>query len=153
MPGLSQTEFDALLASEKVIADDISWQPDQDHSPTVEFTAKVESPDGYPLVMRGSYNREAKTLSYVLLHRGVGRIYALDLGKEHRNPSTQKLIGELHKHKWTEQHGDREAYRPTDITATADDPVTVWKQFCTEAGIRHDGAMATPVRSQGLFDA
>lgn len=151
MTGLTQTEFEALLDADKVVDGDIAWEPDQDHA-AVEFFAKVQSSEGFPLVIRGSYNHEAKALSYTLIHRGAGRIYALDLGKDHRNPSSGQLVGELHKHRWTEQFGDREAYRPNDITSTVDDPVSVWEQFCQEARITHKGRMATPRPPRGLFD-
>ena len=153
MPGLSQSEFNAILATEKFVSGDIEWGPDQDHSPAVEFLVRVESVERYPLTVRGSYNHEARALFYVLLHRGVGRIYALDLGKDHRNPSTQQLVGDLHKHHWTEEGADREAYRPTDITAGIDDPVAVWRQFCDEAKLIHEGKFATPTPPRGLFDA
>lgn len=63
------------------------------------------------------------------------------------------MVGELHKHRWSESTADKEAYVPKDITATVDDPVTVWEQFCAEASITHEGRLATPIRAKGLFDA
>ena len=30
-------------------------------------------------------------------------------------------------------------YAPEDITATVENPVEVWDQFCREAGIQHNG--------------
>lgn len=45
---LTNTEFGALLAdTSKHIEGDISWIEDEDHSPAVEFRAKVESESGY----------------------------------------------------------------------------------------------------------
>lgn len=141
---LTQAEFEALVAdSSKRIDGDISWQEDEDHSPAVEFRAEVASSPGYPLFVRASYNALAKTLSYALIHRATGRIYALDLGKDHHNPSCTN-IGEKHKHSWTEALRDKEAYVPTDITASATDPVAVWKQFCAEASIAHNGELHPP---------
>jgi hypothetical protein len=151
MSGLSQSEFELLLVTEKVIEGDIAWQKDQDHA-AVEFLVRPETADGFPLVIRGSYNHEAKALSFSVIHRAAGRIYALDLGKEHRNPSSGQLVGELHKHRWSQEFADREAYRPDDITATVDDPVAVWEQFCDEAGIVHRGKLTTPKPARGLFD-
>ena len=63
----------------------------------------------------------AAKLSYVLLYRGAGRIYALDLGSAHRNPNGER-VGETHKHRWTAEFRDKQAYVPKDITATWDRP-------------------------------
>jgi hypothetical protein len=46
-----------------------------------------------------------------MVHREVRCIYRLDLGQEHHNPSCV-MVGETHKHRWTEQQRDKEAYRP-----------------------------------------
>jgi hypothetical protein len=140
----TQLEFDALLAdATKRIEGDIDWAEDEDHSPSVEFRAEVRSDVGYPLFVRGSFNKLAKALSFTLIHRAVGRIYALDLGKDHHNPSCQN-VGEKHKHTYTEQYRDKDAYVPQEITAPVDDPVAVWKQFCAEASISHTGTLHAP---------
>ena len=77
-----QTEFEALLSdTTKRILGDINWNNDEDHSPAVEFRVEVESDPGYPIFVKGSYNAVIGTLSYALIHRGSGRVYALDLGK------------------------------------------------------------------------
>ena len=116
-----------------------------DHSPAVEFRADVKSDAGYPIFVRGSLNRPAKALGFQVIHRGVGRIYGLCLGKDHHNP-TCRFVGETHKHSWSEAHRDKSAYAPEDITASVDDPVQAWKQFCSEARIRHTrGSPAGPV--------
>ena len=141
---LTQAEFEALVAdSSKHINGDISWQEDDDHSPAVEFRAEVDSAPGYPLFVRASYNALARTLSYALIHRATGRIYALDLGKDHHNPSCTN-VGEKHKHSWTETMRDKEAYVPPDITAPVTDPIAVWQQFCAEASITHNGELHAP---------
>jgi len=141
---LTQNEFDAILADPtKGIQDDIAWAEDEDHSPSVEFRVEVESDAGYPLFVCGSYNAEAGALSYVLIHRAAGRIYALDLGKDHHNPNCQN-VGEKHKHSWKEPVRDKEAYVPMDITAGVHEPVAVWKQFCEEAAIKHVGKLSAP---------
>ena len=141
---MNQAEFETLLMdASKRIPDDISWMEDEDHSPTVEFRAEVISDAGYPVFIKGSYNALAATLSYTLIHRGSGRIYALDMGKDHRNPDCQP-VGDKHKHRWREPVRDKEAYVPEDITMPATDPVGVWKQFCQEAQVRHDGILLNP---------
>ncbi|MBZ0171340.1 MAG: hypothetical protein K8E66_03080 [Phycisphaerales bacterium] len=149
---LTQTEFEVLLGdTSKAVTGDIAWAEDEDHSPALEFLVEVQSDAGYPLFVRGSYNPLALSLSYVLIHRGVGRIYALDLGKDHHNPSCQ-YVGERHKHRWSEVQRDKEAYRPDDVTADVTDPAAVWEQFCKEAGIRHDGRLHGPPPAQGERD-
>ncbi len=52
--------------------------------------------------------------------------------------------GEKHKHRWRKPVRDKEAYVPDDITAPPTDPVSVWRQFCAEAKINHDGVMHPP---------
>lgn len=139
-----QTEFEALLSdTTKRILGDINWSNDEDHSPAVEFRVDVESDPGYPIFVKGSYNAVIGTLSYSLIHRGSGRVYALDLGKDHHNPDCNH-VGEKHKHRWNEPVRDKEAYVPGDITAPVTDAVAVWRQFCAEASISHQGMMHTP---------
>ncbi len=141
---MNQTDFEALLTdATKRITGDITWVEDEDHSPAVEFRVEVESDPGYPIFVRGSYNALAGALSYTLIHRGSGRIYAVDLGKEHHNPDCN-YVGEKHKHRWNEPVRDKEAYAPCDVTAPVSDPVAVWAQFCREANIQHVGVMHPP---------
>ncbi|WP_254509379.1 DUF6978 family protein [Anatilimnocola floriformis] len=146
-------EFEELLSDpDKIVAGDVKWCDDEDHSPAKEFTLDVATSKGHPLFVRGSYNHEAKALSYVMILKGTGRVYALDLGKDHRNPSTGQLVGEKHKHRWSEENRDKEAYVPKDITEPATDPPAVWKQFCVEAGLKHEGDFPSPVPQPGFFE-
>lgn len=141
---LTNKEFQDILNDDtKRIEGDIVWQNDEDHSPSVEFRADVISNAGYPLMVRGSYNPLIPTLSYVLIHKAFGRIYGLDIGKDHHNPQCNQ-VGEKHKHTWTEMYRDKEAYVPPDITASVSDPVGVWTQFCKEARLTHNGRLMNP---------
>lgn len=145
---ITSAEFEAMLADpDKHIVGDLVWRADEDHSPAVEFRAEVRSNAGYPLFVCGRLNRLAGTLSYVLIHRIAGRVYGLDLGADHHNP-TCTYVGEKHKHRWTEQFLDKQAYVPEDITSAIGDPVEVWKQFCTEAAIVHEGVLRAPPAEQ-----
>jgi hypothetical protein len=147
---ITQSEFDTLLGDpDKWITGDLRWSPDEDHSPALVFKAEVESVVGYPILIRGRFNPEAGKLSFALLHRGTGRIYGLDLGADHHNPSCQ-MVGDLHKHEWTDVAADKDAYVPVDITAGVERPVEVWEQFCAEASIDHRGTLARPVIQQEL---
>lgn len=146
---LTNAEIASILAdSSKRIEVDIAWGQDEDHSPAVDFRAEVESEKGWPLFVRGSYNRLAGTVTYALILKTEGRIYGLDLGKDHHNPQCTQ-VGDRHKHRWTERFRDKEAYVPEDITAPVSDPVAVWTQFCAEAKIEHTGRLAQPPAEQG----
>jgi hypothetical protein len=142
---------DVILADpSKRIEGDLRWTEDEDHSPAVQFRVEVGSDAGYPLQVNGRFNALAGTLSFTLIHRGTGRIYALDLGADHHNPTCQ-CVGEKHKHKWIDQFADKSAYVPDDITVGVDDPVEVWRQFCAEAKISHAGELQRPPAAQEEF--
>ncbi len=146
---LSNAEFDAILTDcTKRIDGDIVWQQDEDHSPSLEFKVEIATAGGWPLFMKGTFNPLVPAISFALISKAAGRIYALDLGKGHRNPDGVR-VGDPHKHRWSEQFKDKEAYEPSDITAAADDPVQVWQQFCQEAKIEHQGRMHPPPPVQG----
>jgi hypothetical protein len=148
---VTETEFVAILEDvSKSIDVDIEWKGDEDHSPAVEFRVDINSTSGWPLVLCGSYNALARTLTYAMIHRAAGRVYALDLGKAHRNP-TGELVGDTHKHRWTDRYRDKHAYEPKDITAGPDDPLQVWTQFCAEAKIHHGGMLHQPPPVQGFL--
>ena len=59
---LTDAEFASILEDEeKCIRNDISWAEDEDHSPTREFRADVESHSGWPLFVKSPYDRYAGT--------------------------------------------------------------------------------------------
>lgn len=141
---MNQSEFESIIKdTTKTIIGDISWSEDEDHSPALEFRIEIQSENGYPIFIKGSYNALVETLSFSLIHRGSGRIYGLDLGKDHHNPSCT-YVGEKHKHSWNESLRDKQAYGPADINAEVIDPVSIWEQFCREAKIRHEGVLHSP---------
>ena len=141
---LTQQEFESILAdATKHIAGDIFWAVDEYHSPARQFRAPILSDAGHPIFVIGWYNRVTRKLNYTIVHRAVGRIYALNPGLPHRNPDNQ-LVGDRHKHYWSRQSGDRMAYVPQDITEPWNRPVAVWRQFCAEANIEHRGLLHPP---------
>ncbi|GIX08278.1 MAG: hypothetical protein KatS3mg115_2681 [Candidatus Poribacteria bacterium] len=145
---ISEEEFEAILADpDKVIEGDLVWSRDEFGSPALEFRVEIRSGAGYPIFVVGRFNPKAGKLSYALIHQEAGRIYALDLGAGHHNPGCERL-GDTHKHRWTDEFRDKQAYVPPDITARWDDPVGAWQQFCREANIRHDGRLLAPPPSQ-----
>jgi hypothetical protein len=144
---LIQDEFEEIINdSSKRVDGDLQWTVDNNVL-WAKFRAEVITDSGYDLFIQGSFNPFISALSYHLIYRPVGRIYGLDLGKNHRNPD-QQLVGETHKHRWSETFKDKEAYAPPDITAPASQPIEVWRQFCQEAGIIHNGTMQAPPDQQ-----
>ncbi|HPB51570.1 MAG TPA: hypothetical protein PLZ31_10145, partial [Myxococcota bacterium] len=106
--GLSNSEFETILAdTTKQIDGDIDWQEDEDHSPALEFRTDVRSDAGWPLFVRGSFNSLAGTLTFALILKTDGRMYGLDLGKDHHNPTCQ-MVGDPHKHRWSEGFRDKQ---------------------------------------------
>lgn len=140
---LTQAEFDVMITDpDKTIDGDLDWSHDTDHSSAVEFRAKIRSGAGYQLFINGRYNPFAETLSFTLVFQGR-RVYALDLGAEHTNPDRTR-VGTKHKHRWRTGLRDKWAYVPEDITAPWTKPIDVWKQFCAEAAIVHNGKLNPP---------
>ena len=142
---LSQSEFEEILSDpSKHILGDITWITDDDHSPALEFRVQVRSNPAWPLTAHGTWNPARESLSYVLIHGGTGRVVGLCLGfPPHRNPDG-KLMSDPHKHRWTVEARDQEAYEPDDITFGWHDPSNVWQQFCGEMHILHEGALLPP---------
>ena len=55
---LTNSEFQLILNDgSKRIEGDLAWQEDEDHSPSAEFRAEVQSRTGWPLFVRGSLGR------------------------------------------------------------------------------------------------
>lgn len=144
---VTDAEFAAILEEPKSVIGDIVWSQDEDHAPYYEFSRDVQD---CPMFVRGSYNAMARTLTFALIHRSDGRLYALDMGKRHHNPSCH-YVGDKHKHRWSERLRDKEAYEPDDITAPVTDVVVVWRQFCLEANLVHHGTMPLPPPPQGML--
>ena len=147
---MTDREFQAILADDtKTINGNILWTDDSDHSPAQEFRAEVNSVADYPLFIEGRYNFLAGKLSFSLIYRGVGRIYGLDLGADHRNPDGER-VGEKHKNYWRDGARDKWAYVPEDITAAWNRPVDAWNQFCAELKLTHVGIMVPPAIQERL---
>ncbi len=143
---ISDREFEAILMDEsKRVEVDIEWRADRGRVASYYFRVPLASGPGYPIEVFGRWNQSGRRLSYVLLYSGVGRIYGLDVGHGHRNPDGE-LLGSPHKHKWSADFRDRQAYMPSDITAQWHEPVRAWGQFCAEARIVHLGRLGEPSR-------
>ena len=147
---LNQQEYEAIINDEtKVITEDIVWEGNLS-SPTRKFRAEVSSDEAYPIFVDGWCNFASGKLSYSIIHRGVGRIYGLDLGADHQNPDGE-FVGEKHKNYWVSGSRAKWAYVPNDITETWEHILEVWRQFCVEARIDHDGEMQSPTFQRTLI--
>ncbi len=148
---ITEDEFRHILSdSTKRIGVSITWSDDEDHSPARQFAVPVDNDEGHPLHINGWYNAYSGKLSFTLIRGGTGRIYGLDFGAGHHNPTCETIDG-THKHHWTEAYRDKLAYVPADITAEWDDPGTAWQQFCAEANIQHHGDFGYPEVQGGLI--
>lgn len=148
---MTDAEFEAIRQdSTKQIIENISWEEDEDHSPSVEFRHEIISSAGYPLFVRGSYNGLAQTLTYAIIHRTAGRIYGLDIGKDHHNPTCQN-VGDRHLHIWDDVYKDKSAIAATMINASIDNPIAIWSEFCDLFQITHTGRMQNPPPIQPIL--
>lgn len=142
---LTAQKFEAFLSDDgKRIVGDIAWERAPGGHPAMEFRREIVATSGYAVLVHGWYNSSNDKLSYTLYHKEDGRLYALDLGGgPHRNPTGER-VDDKHKHRWTPATTDKAAYVPDDITEPWHRPVAVWRQFCAEAGIFHEGTMSPP---------
>jgi len=138
---MNNREADMILADQsKTIFGDIEWALGD--GPWMRFRAEIVNDFGAPLQVAGTYNPQARKVSFSILHPEVGRLYGLDLGGAHAE-SGRIVIQGTHKNKWTEEASNH-CYVPEDITATEHEPVRAWEQFCAEAKIDHQGLLHLP---------
>ena len=149
MPGLSQPEFERLLADPtKRIMGDIAWTDDLDHFPAQEMRASIESDQAWPIWAYGWWQPRYEKISYALIHRPGGRVFGLDIGGgRHGNPGGASIHG-THLHRWTAAHHDGIAVLRPDITLPWTQPVELWELFCAEANIAHLGRLAMPMLNE-----
>lgn len=142
-PVFSEEALRAILADDsKYINEDVRWT-EKGTSRWVCSVAVLDAAQN-PLRLTITINRFVERVSFSLHMAGVGRIYGLDVGQEHRNPGERDPIGEVHKNRWREGVADGWAYVPEDITARPPRFKELWEQFCAEARISHYGDLLEP---------
>jgi hypothetical protein len=150
---ITDQEYAGFLTELKVVEGDIVWSWDTNHEGTAKFSTLLSWRDRL-LELRGNFNSRRGALSLIVLMKRDGqghRIYALDHGGPgHKNPD-QRVVGSLHKHRWSAKHQDQEAYEPTDITHPPANLAGVWQEFCAEAVIHHRGVFHPLPFRQGLL--
>lgn len=141
---ISELEVRVILAEQsKWIEGDIDWLDRPGRSTIKHFRICVKSEPGWKLFVDGFWNPESGKLGYTLVHGKRERIVGLDLGVGHNNPKGDS-VGDTHKHLWSDEDADKDAYEPSDITAGWNEPLEVWAQFCAETAITHEGVMHPP---------
>ena len=155
---LTDREFEKLLSDvTKEIVSDIPWEPVGGREPAQGFAIPVRSETGCPLKIEAWWNPGAEKLSYALIHEDAGRIVGLDVDPTtpHHNPdcrpgrSTRSSCDcprGTHIHLWSEADGMARADAAPEITASWDEPVTVWRQFCDLINVAHRGTLREPER-------
>ena len=150
---ITTQELDDLLADPtKETIGDIRWEPSGAYDSALTFAVAVESAADRPLTIEAWWNPRRMKLFYSLIYGDVGRIVGLCLGPGvvHHRPTCGRTRAAkrrcacprgTHKHRWTEQFGDQWVYTPSDITAGADDPAAVWREFCAEINVAHRGIL------------
>lgn len=143
---------DLIADTTKDIPGDIHWMPSDTHDGAQEFTVAVQSATGWPLRIEAWLSPGSRKLFLALIHADEGRIVGLcqGAGSIHHSPTCRRTRASkrrcdcprsTHMHRWTEEFGDRWIYAPTGITAEADDPAAVWRQFCAEIKLTHHGIL------------
>ena len=155
---LSDPEFENLMADPtKKIAHNIHWMPSESHDDAQEFVVAVQSEASWPLRITGQWNPESQKLSLALIHTGAGRIVGLDFNptSPHHNPDCRRTRSTkrrcdcprgTHLQRWSEEEQMSWAYAAPEITATWDDPVAAWRQFCALINVAHRGILSQPER-------
>ena len=146
---LSKHEFGSIIREPKYINGNIEWGRRENNRSVSEFRVDIVSE--WPLFLHATFNPDVSKLNYLIVHKKHGRIFGVDLGKEHHNPHCN-MVGETHLHEWTEEFRDKVARVPEEITAEISNPVAVWQQFCELANITHTGILGPPLpRQEELF--
>lgn len=110
----------------------------------------VHNVHGLPVVLGAQIlsDKPWKFTTYLMLYNT--HIRRLDVNGSHKNRSAGRELwqGATHKHRFSEQHQDSEAYTPTDIPSIPLSGVVgehyreVFEAFCAECSIKLAGAYA-----------
>ncbi len=143
---LSDTEFEQIMSDPtKRIVGDIVWSDDQDHLPTKEFRATIESSVSPGLFVHVTWRPQHEDMFLVLVHPDYARIAGLCVGFDgHRDPDRARRHRN-HWHRWRQRGGTKWVEDEEQTALSWDLPLQVWSYFCETLNIRHLGTMAVPV--------
>lgn len=119
-----------------------------DRVSAVRAQVGVHNAHGLPLFLGAQVlkDRPWKFTAYLMLYNS--QLRRLDVNSSHRNRtgSRELWVNSTHKHTFSEQHHNSEAYTPTDIPIIPLSGVTgehyreVFEAFCKECGVKLVGA-------------
>jgi hypothetical protein len=116
MTEFDKAEADFLSKTSKVITDTLRWRVVGERRWRLE--AKVLAPDAQQ-VLKLSASIGRTNYGFVLLFENHP-FRKLTYHHRHTKPNGQVILGELHKHIWSQVYEDRDCYIPTDIDQAAD---------------------------------
>ncbi len=105
-----------------------------------EFRVKVVSDAGDQLSVKGSHNRKLGKTSYTLF--STVRLFSVDYDRNHAD------VGNFHVHTWDASQQKPIAAKANAETEIGKDPLQLWKWFCEQTHIRHDGTLESLPRVQ-----
>jgi hypothetical protein len=139
---LSEADVNALLDQGSVVRGDFAWRKVGRTNWRADCVLE-ECYDGARVKLTATLNSRIRNISFSLVWAS-NRVRGLDVGgPAHPNPDGE-VLETPHKHRWTDRHGEREAYKPTDIDATSD-LRSIFQQFLSECNIRFEGSYFDPV--------
>ena len=130
---VTATEAEMVLAARKTIDVSLSWSGRQDFY-KLQADVLLEDTDEI-LDLRGNVGRTNR--SFALLYRNTP-IRKYTVHNVHRDPATNIVHREPHKHFWDDVWGDRRVYIPTDIRIG--NPNEELMDFLGECNIRLSGS-------------
>lgn len=158
MPTLTRKQIEVLLEAELIVVDVLKWEPGS--AGWVRAVVAVDNSHGLPLRLNLQVStRLPGAYSYSLLNGGQ-TLRRLDVRGSHANNgacgSDERWVRRTHKHHYTDEHGDRCAYTPTDLPDTPGGLGTVapgeyrrlFEAFCVECGIEVQTRWREPVRHE-----
>jgi hypothetical protein len=141
---VTREEFVALRRSAKEVAEDIRYASDRNcHQDVVTFgPVPVENPLGIHVLLRGSYNRRLKSVSFNFTVEGEpGSICRVDV-----SGAIHKDAGRTHKHEMRSE-ADQRNDLPYAVPRPDLEGMTlrqVWDTLCQQAKIDHSGTFVDP---------
>lgn len=130
-----QEIIDFINDPSKRLTGDILWSPAPDNSLAFQFSRIIDHSRFSDISLVGWSNPRARKVTFSYISRDTegksGRIYGLCVASYHEG------IGPTHKHGI--RNGYLCVYKPQDITASGSDAEAVWRQFCAESLLTHNG--------------
>lgn len=145
MTTLTEAEADLLIENDKEITAEIEWRR---VNGSEAATVRVKNSSGRHLELRLRVQPKAPEQLHLVLLDSRQPLRRLDVRDGHTNPDGTRWEHQTHKHRWTDLHGDGEAYTPSDIPepdgdVTPDHYREIVEAFCQECNIDHAGLVWT----------